>query len=65
VNDAPANACQFCVIAPESVVTFCCHSPTVSTNAPAMTVPNDNATLRSADVRRRFDDAADHFDGAD
>jgi malonyl-CoA O-methyltransferase len=30
-----------------------------------MTVPNDNATLRSADVRRRFDDAADHFDGAD
>jgi malonyl-CoA O-methyltransferase len=30
-----------------------------------MTATNDNATLRSADIRRRFDNAADHFDDAD
>jgi malonyl-CoA O-methyltransferase len=30
-----------------------------------MTDSNDNATLRRADVRRRFDDAADYFDDAD
>lgn len=30
-----------------------------------MTVSNDNVTLRRADVRRRLDGAADHFDDAD
>ena len=30
-----------------------------------MTVTDDNSTLRSADVRRRFDRAADHFADAD
>jgi malonyl-CoA O-methyltransferase len=30
-----------------------------------MTVSDDNSTLRSADVQRRFDRAADHFDQAD
>jgi malonyl-CoA O-methyltransferase len=30
-----------------------------------MTVTDDNSTLCSADVRRRFDHAAEHFDGAD
>ena len=59
------NARQFCVIAPESMVTFRSNSPTPSASTLAMTVTDDTSTLRSADVRRRFDHAADHFDAAD
>jgi len=59
------NACQFCVIGPESVVTFRRNFPTPSASTLAMTVTDDNSTLRSADVRRRFDRAADQFDDAD
>lgn len=47
------------------MVTFRRHSPAPLPNALAMTITDDNSTLRSADVRRRFDHAADYFDHAD
>lgn len=59
------SACQFCVIAPESVVPFRCNSPTPPVSTLAMTVTDDNSMLCGTDVRRRFDHAADHFDDVD
>ena len=47
------------------MVTFRCRPPASLPDTFAMTVTDNNSTLRSSDVRRRFDRAADHFDDAD
>lgn len=53
------------MINPESVVTFSGPGPSPLLGNLAMTATDDNPTLHRADVRRRFDHAADHFDDAD
>lgn len=58
-------ACQFCMIKAKSMVTFRCRLRAPLPETLAMTVTDDNSTLHNADVRRRFDRAADCFDDAD